>query len=147
MIKYTFFKSAFALSMLIVAAVTFSGCGEDGPSASEKQMKLLVGTWNITSVTVDGVDYTSIFDGFSLTFTDAPKSYTGVNGRRMWTVSGEFSFVNGAATMFMGPGNQMVTITTLTENALVLEMEWQETTIGSGRTKSIAGHHVFVFNR
>ncbi|HEY0656288.1 MAG TPA: lipocalin family protein [Chryseosolibacter sp.] len=141
---------SYVVALLVVtgSAISFSACdGNDGPSASEKQMKLLVGTWNISSVKVDGVDYTNIFDGFKLTFTDAPPTYSPVNGGKVWTEPGQFTFTDGAATQFFGPAGQVVTITTLTENALVLELVWNETSLGMGRTKSIAGNHEFVFTR
>jgi hypothetical protein len=146
--KYISIQSVITLCLLVSAALTFSACDKnDGPTASEKQMKLLVGTWNMAVVTVDGVDYTSVFDGLSLTFTDAPPRYSAVNGGKVWVEPKDFIFQNFDATEFIGPNFEIVTITTLTDRLLVLELRWNQASFEAGRAKSIAGHHVFMFNK
>jgi hypothetical protein len=147
--KYIYIQYTFALISLISVAFSFSACdGDDGPSAVEKQMKLLAGTWTMSSVTVDGVDQSSIFDGFKLTFTDTPATYEPVNGGKVWATGGSFRFNNNDATDFIRSNDGVVvTITSITENSLVLQMEWNRTTLDLGRIKSIAGNHEFVFSK
>jgi hypothetical protein len=145
--KYAYIQYVVILVLLVSAAVSFSACDGEEPTAAEKQMKLLVGTWAINSVTVDGVDYSNLFNGFTLTFTDAPATYTPTNGGKVWTTASGFNFTDGAASQFNGPGGEVVNISTLTSNSLVLEMEWSTTTLSGGRVKSISGHHEFVFSK
>ena len=97
---------------------------------------------------MDGVDYTTLFPGFTLTFAETPPTYTPTNGGKIWTNEAPLGFTDGAATTFLGPQMEEVRITTLTSNVLVLEMHWDTTTLGKGgRTHSVAGNHVFTFSK
>jgi hypothetical protein len=150
--KFAQIHYAVTLIILVMAVISFSGCDKsDEPSpelsAAEKQIQSLVGQWNINSVKVDGVDYTNLFTGFTLTFSHTPAGYIPANGGKVWATPAALSFQNDLATQFLGPGFQIVTITTLTSNTLVLQMPWSQTTLGPGRTKSISGNHEFVFSK
>jgi hypothetical protein len=137
--------SAFALS----ATLTLTSCKNDDPGATETNLnRLTAHQWNLTKVTVDGVDKTSLFTGLALQW-NKDNSFTVVNGGVMWPSSGTWSFTDGTAqTLFVSLGNSAdaeVTIETLNDTNLVISLHWDETTLGPGRVKSVEGDHIFEF--
>jgi hypothetical protein len=140
------FINVIALGLL----VGFSNCDNTPPvpepTEAEKKTILLTtgGTWNMESVKVDGVDKTSIYTPLTLSFTSS--SYSTTHGGVVWPASGTWHF-NDAATTITRSDNVEVTVNELTATRLVLGLNWATTSLGPGRTKAIAGAHVFTFTR
>jgi hypothetical protein len=147
--RLSYIQYIVAILLLSGAVFTLSSCGgSDEPSPIEKQQKLLAGTWTINSVKVDGVDYTNLFTGFTLTFTENPPRYSPTNGGKVWTTEEDLVFAGALGNAFVGPGSEIVSIETITANTLVLRMNWTTTTLGKGgRANSIAGNHEFTFTK
>jgi hypothetical protein len=147
--KYSYFLSALSIALLYTSVLLFSSCGgDDDPTAQEKAMKLLVGTWTVNSVTVDGVNHSDLFTGFTITFTDNPPAYSTANGGLVWDEpGGNINFTNANATAFNRGDGKEVTISSLTSNSLVLKLNWDKTTFGGGRTESVSGEHTFTLSK
>jgi hypothetical protein len=137
--------SAFALS----ATLTITSCKDDDPSATETNLnRLTAHNWNLTRVTVDGVDKTSLFSGLALQW-NKDNSFAVTNGGVMWPSTGTWSFTDGSAqTLFVSFHNSAdaeVAIETLNDTQLIISLHWDETTLGQGRVKSVEGDHIFEF--
>jgi hypothetical protein len=135
----------YALSICVGAAllVNVSSCKkDDGESATQRTQRLLTShTWQLSKLTVAGIDQTSLYP--SMTLTASQNVYTATNGEPVWPSSGTWELVD-QATIDRDNG-EIITIEELTENTLTLSMHWSETTYGPGRTKSVEGAHVFEF--
>jgi hypothetical protein len=125
------------------------GGGEPEPSLQEKaKQNLTASPWKVISVTVDGVDKTSLFTGFTITFTSAPSfNYTTTNGGAVWPSSGGWSFSDSDGKALNFSGVLPIQLTTLTETSLVMSFAWNKNTFGSGRSGSIKGNHVFTMGK
>ena len=137
--------SAFALS----ASLTVTSCKDDEPGATEMMVnRLTAHNWKLVTVTVDGVDNTSLFAGLTLQWNKA-SSFSAVNGGAMWPSTGTWSFTDGSGkTMIVSLkniGDVDVAIQTLDDTRLVISLFWDQTTLGSGRGGSVTGQHVFEF--
>jgi hypothetical protein len=106
--------------------------------------KLVASPWKVNTVTVDGVDKTTLFTNFTITF--AASSYTQTNGGPVWP-SGSWSFTDANATAFSRGDGISVQLTTLTENSLVMSLTWNKKTFGPGRIESIIGQHIFTMGK
>lgn len=130
----------------ISSVMLISSCdGDDNPSAQEAQLKKLTAkTWKIQSVKIDGVDHTQLFQ--SMTLTISKSSFTTTNGGQVWPASGTWEFADEQGTTITRGDNITITIEAASESELRLSLQWNETTFGPGREKSISGTHVFSFN-
>jgi hypothetical protein len=135
----------------VLALVTFSSCDSPPPepaeTEAEKNTKILVtgGAWNLQSVTVNGVDQTPLYEGLKVTFSSS--GYTAVAGGVIWPATGTWSFTSDAGTTIHRNDGLDLAITELTQSKLVVSFNWTKTTLGSGRTKSMAGAHVVSLTR
>lgn len=137
---------SYILSAVILTAVitVISSCGPQPVSEEEKVRTMLMsGTWQIQDVTVDGVNKNSLFDGFTIKFNEA--TYTTTNGGPVWPASGTWHV--STPTTIVHNGGDVISISSITENSLVLTLEWDETTLGGGRTQSVSGSHTFTFSK
>lgn len=135
------FSLAVILSLLVL-----SSCGGGGstPSATEVTTnQLKANTWRISTVTVDGVDQTTLFTGMTLSFTAT--DYTTTNGKAVWPASGTWSFIDNTAKKIKRSDNLEVTIAEVSSTTLKLSLNWATGTLGTGRVESVAGNHVFSF--
>jgi hypothetical protein len=141
--------SNLVLSMVFLIALSLSGCGDDPtpqPSAQDvAREKLTATTWKLTKVTVDGVDQTSVYENLTLTFTNT--AYTSTNGKVIWPTSGTWLFNNGQATEMKRNDGLEISIQNLTDTSLRLGLDWESTSIGTGRVLAIGGQHVFEFGK
>src|SRR6187402_1306932 len=87
------------LIALGLTGIFLSGCGEgEGPSAKEKQLNNLSGTWEVSSVTVDENDVTTDYTTFEVTLSGSANADVfayGVTGRpdlSPWPAGGTWSF-------------------------------------------------------
>ncbi|MBX2896895.1 MAG: hypothetical protein KF763_15720 [Cyclobacteriaceae bacterium] len=148
--------SKFKISVLKLLLVIFSvsalffisGCKkkEDDPKPSKQDevtSVLTSATWKVSSVTVDGVDKTELYAGLTLRFT--PTNYTSTNGVPVWPATGAWSFTTEEANAFQRSDGVLVEIIEVTATSLKLKLDWDETTLGSGRVGSVEGDHVFSF--
>jgi hypothetical protein len=145
-------KSLYTLLSVLAlsAAVSLSSCKkDDDPSATETNLSLLTAhSWDLTRVTVNGVDKTELFEGLTLHWAEN-NTFTTTHGGVMWPTTGTWSFTDGSGqglfVSLIDLQDAEVSIETLTETTLVVSLHWDETTIGQGRTKSVEGDHVFEF--
>jgi hypothetical protein len=135
----------FSVCMVAVALMSVTGCKkDDGESSIDRTERLLTAaTWELSRLTVDGTDQTARHTGMTLTVS--ANTYTAENGEPVWPTSGTWTLVD--ASTIDRDNDVMVTIETLNENALIVSMEWTQTTYGPGRTASSRGNHVFEFVR
>jgi hypothetical protein len=135
------FSLAVILSLLVL-----SSCGSSGstPSAAEVTAnQLKANTWRISTVTVDGVDQTTLYTGMTLSFTAT--NYTTTNGKVVWPASGTWSFIDDTAKKIKRSDNLEIGIVDVTTTTLKLSLTWATGTLGTGRVESVAGNHVFSF--
>lgn len=137
----------FGVMLILLNLFTLLACKDDNdPDPIAQNLALLAsGTWNISSVTVDGTDQTSLFNGLSITFQD--QAFSSANGGPVWPASGTWQFADATGTSFTRDDGVSVIIQALTEANLTLQLQWNETTLNSGRTSSIEGQHVFSFTK
>jgi len=144
------FNQLISLILLIGIMGIYSGCsGEDEtpePTAQEvATANLTSGPWRLNTVTVDGNNQTSVYEGLTLSFT--PNGYSTTNGGIVWPASGTWTFQNEAATMIKRSDDVDITIQELTLERMRLSFFWDTTTFKSGRSFSIEGQHVFTFTK
>lgn len=68
-----------------------------------------------------------------------------MNGSVVWPASGTWTFTDNTAKKIKRNDNLEVTITEVSATVLKLSLAWTTGTLGTGRTTSIAGNHVFSF--
>jgi hypothetical protein len=140
-------RIAYIFSLTVILSLfALSSCGSSGstPSATEiATNQLRANTWRINTVTVDGVDQTSLFSGMTLSFTAT--NYTTTNGKVVWPASGMWSFTDDTAKKIKRSDNLEVSIVDVTTTTLKLSLTWATGTLGTGRIESVAGNHVFSF--
>lgn len=101
---------------LLLGLVILSGCKDDPPvepSAAEKQLALIIGTWNYSSVTYDNVPDAGDWSNFTVTFTNGGYSTSGVSDGRelVWPSSGDWQFKDA--------GTDAINVNTLVRDDLV----------------------------
>lgn len=141
------------LSVLVFIALTaivtsMSSCGSDGgddPNPQTDVTTKLQGTWKIQSLMVDGVDKTSLFLGFAISFVSSSNFNTS-NGGQIFPNSGSFGFADSNATILRLSGVPDITFV-VTDTSLKMTLSWTKNTFGSGRIESISGQHVFTMNK
>lgn len=135
--------------MLVIILFGQSSCKDDSVSLTEGERvtKLLTdGTWSLSSVSVDDTEAGDLFEDFSITFTKTDYTTTGTTP--VWARNGMWSFVNtNSPTHFTREDDVVVTIASIEEKMLTLELLWTTQTISGGRKLSIKGKHVFVLTR
>jgi hypothetical protein len=148
-----FARATFAISILALGLVM--SCKPDEPTltAEQRVTKMLTengGQWSLPSVagvTVDGLDVTQdLFKNFSMTFGEGTLSTTGTTP--VWLRQDTWSFKDESATVIIrGQDNKEITISEITEDQLILTMEWEYETFEGGRMKSIKGTHQFALEK
>jgi hypothetical protein len=143
---------AFAFFITFVTFVfSFGSCLDDTKSTVEVvkeevvKAKLTASPWKIGQVTVGGVDQSSLYPNLVITFTE--KGFTTVNGGVIWPATGTWVFTSSNATSIETSNGLMIDIAEITDTTLKLVLQWDKTTIGTGRSKSISGLHVFSFGK
>lgn len=150
----TFFtRTAFVTSILAIG-LTMS-CKPDEPTLTTEQRvtKILTengGKWNlpaVAGVTVDGLDVTQdLFPGFSITFGEGTLSTTGTSP--VWLRQDTWSFKDESGNVIIrGQDNKEITISEITNDQLILTMEWEHDTFDDGRSKSIKGTYQFALEK
>lgn len=131
---------------LLVISSTLLNCGDEPIKISEQERVeslLLVGSWKIQQVKIDGSDKTQMFTDLTLKFANG--SFTTTKGEPVWPSSGSWVFDDETAKSFTRTDGVAVNIEEINESSLRLSLLWTQTTYGSGRSSSISGMHVFSF--
>ena len=138
-------RSLFTL-LLLAAMSQFIACdsgGEPSATAEEKVKALLMAKpWKIKSMTVDGVDKSSLFTNFTITFSSG--TYSTTNGGVEWPAVDSWSFTSNDATSFTRGDGIVVMLTEVTDTSLKLSFTWSKNTFGPGRAESVSGQTVFA---
>ena len=139
---------------MLIIAITVS-CGGDGnggddpiPETSATTLERLQGTWTLSSVTRDGNDVTSEFDGFAIAISNT--SYTITNGGTAWSVASGSMGINGdtAVSIDSMGGNTNISIAfSNSDKTLTLTVSVANSIFGGGRVSSLAGNYVFVLTK
>lgn len=134
------------LTLLLLAGMfQMISCGDDPVPETERVSTILTShKWNTSSVTVNGVQ-SSLFTGFSITFTAT--GFTTTNGAPVWPASGTWTFKDESAKVIVRNDGMEIKLNEVNDASLKLELTWNQTTIGPGRTSSIAGIHVFSMGK
>ena len=148
------FLVVISLVSLSALSFLFASCGgkDPAPSVGDKAISNLVTSpWKIVSVTIDGVDNTSLFTGFTITFTKATSnagSYTAVNGGLVWPTSGQWTIVDmNTAGSFLRNDGIEVQLLEVTATSLKMSLIWGKNTFGPGRIGSVSGQHIFTMGK
>ncbi|HZY82718.1 MAG TPA: hypothetical protein VFE50_24510 [Cyclobacteriaceae bacterium] len=133
---------------VLIVLPSCKGKGEDpGPEETEAQRitaLLTSSSWKLKSVTVDGVAK-NMFTNMGITFTSS--TFSATNGSPVWPSSGTWTFNDDTAKSFKRDDQTTVSIDAIDANNLTLSLDWTKTTVGPGRSQSVAGKHVFVLGK
>jgi len=135
-----------ALAFLCGVSAIFTGCskGSDAAPSQADQVKatLMASPWKIKTMTVDGVDKTSLFTNFSITFSAT--GYTTTKGGPVWPTTDSWSFTDASATAFNRGDGITVQLLEATTSSLKMSFAWNKNTFGPGRVESVSGQTVFA---
>ena len=131
-------------SFMLISLLTQSGCKKDEPTPQDIIKQNLVGSlWRIKSVTVDGVDQTSMYSGMTIQFTAT--TYSTTQGRVIWPASGSWRFVSTDGSLVRDDGLELTIA--VTNTTLDIDLFWPERDIGGGRSNALSGNHTFSFTK
>jgi hypothetical protein len=135
-----------AASLFVIIGLLFlTSCKKDDPEPETARIQkiLAANSWVIQTVTVNEMDQTNLFTGLTLSFTKT--NYSTTNGGVVWPASGTWEFVDETAKTIVRNDGLQITINEVTNTSLKLALTWSTTTLGGGRTASVAGDHEFSF--
>jgi len=145
LIKYTL------LGLTLLGLLTFTSCGKDDTPPTpqvDPEQEIVDGlnkSWTITSVTLDNVDVTGDWNGFTLTF-NGTKEYTATalsaESILVWPASGSYTFPNATnANLILRNDDIQITISNMTDTTVTLSF----TILGrtGGRKEGLIGGWVF----
>ncbi len=150
------FKVACSVLLLTYGVTYLVGCGGGGDptpqiSETEQAVKNLTGSsWKMKSVTIDGVDKSSLFTSFTMTFTKSGStngSYTTTGGGVVWPGNGNWALQSGVSSFTRAEDGLAVKIDELTETSFKMSLTWSKTTLGPGRIQSLKGQYVFAMGK
>ncbi|MBL7873159.1 MAG: hypothetical protein JNM78_16190 [Cyclobacteriaceae bacterium] len=136
------------ITMIFSALLFLQSCSSKGgdPSPADQMKAILIaGSWNLQTVSVDGVDKTAVYTGLTIKFTDG--NFTTTNGRVVWPASGTWQFANDSGKIITRGDGLSITIEEATASKLILKFNWSQNTLGPGRTTSVKGENVFTFGK
>lgn len=141
---------------LIVVLFTYANCGGDPPApppVTDVQFDKLNKTWKINTVSLDGVDKTSDYTGFQLTFSGTkgtpPFNYatTARPSLSPWPASGTWDFGAAPETQIIrdkGTADELSVTYAVTEATLTVSFTFNGTGY-SARTEVVKGAWVYTF--
>ena len=143
--KAVWITATFVLA--VSALVSMSSCGGGGSTPEGPNIDALLksGTWKVKTVTVNNTDNLSLFTGLTVTFTAA--NFASTNGDPVWPVAGTWTLNSATKTITRGDGLTVTVGDGISETSLTLSLTWNKTTLGGGRTTSVAGNHIFTFGK
>lgn len=129
----------------VVCLMSCGGGGDDGtdePSAQERALEDLTGTWRLASITVDGNDITANYPGFTFSYTEA--TYTTVNAKILFKASGTWSWAdNTTSTLFNLDDGKSISITLLNQSEFGLAF----THTSGGSAAGVSGNYRITMSR
>jgi hypothetical protein len=127
--------------LLVVTTLIFNGCKKgDDPDPADEKFNQLSGVWRLGTITNDGLDVTTQYDGFTLTInTDGTFSTTG--GNNPWPASGTLEFINADLDQWLRSDGVEITIQNATASTLGLSMT--QNSIANGRISGVTGQFGF----
>jgi len=138
----------------LIVLFTFSNCGEDNPpqpTDAELRVEALTGTWEVTTVTLDGTDVTTDYDGMTLTFSSSKGySVSGGDFSPIWQSSGTYDFKTAAdgsediSTLVRDDAVEM-TVGNVSDANLSLSFDFAVSP--PCRTKGVCGGYSFSFTK
>ncbi len=149
-IKTRYIALLLSFVTLAVMMAQLTSCGKKSDPAptvsAQDQVKaqLVANPWKLQSVSVDGVDQTSVYQGFAITFTGS--GYTTSKGGAVWPASGTWTFASTDGTAIKRDDGLDVQIL-VTATLLKMTLTWTKTTLGGGRIESLKGQHVFTMTK
>lgn len=106
------------LSLFAGVSSCGGGGGEPEKTPQEIAQELLLTTWNMTAITLDGSDVSELYPGFSITIGDG--SFTTTNAGGLFPAQGTWDWVGDSDNMIMTGRGKSITITTLSASSAVL---------------------------
>ena len=121
------FKNKYCLCLLSISLLLFiMNCGGDDPSEPDQTPQeiaeaLFTGTWNLNagSITLDGVDVTDDYLGFTLNVMVG--TYSTTNAGELFPASGTWSWVGTSDAQVTTGSGKEITLSTLSETNLVIQ--------------------------
>lgn len=136
------------LLIAVVFLLSLPGCGKkDELTAHEKITVLLTSSiaWQNPEVTVDNIDYSELYNDFSISFERG--AYTTTSGAPIWRASGTWAFLNEEATLLKFDNVTEVEINSISDETLELTLFWDTDTFEPGRVKSVRGKNKFKLKK
>lgn len=137
-----------AMFTCLVLVTVFTSCQKENVlSEQEKIAATLTGAkaWDTPIVIVDGVDYSELYEGFSITFL--ADTYTTTAGGPVWKSAGTWDFVEEGASLINLDGEREVEITLGSPDVIELTFEWEQDTFGFERSGSVKGKQKFKLKK
>ena len=137
-----------AMLAMFCGLLFIQSCGSKGNDplpVDQTKSVLTSGIWKLLSVSVDGVDKTSLYTGLTLSFTVS--NFNSTNGRVIWPNSGTWQFTDGTGKNITRGDGLQIAIDEASTSKLVLKLTWNQTTLGPGRVNSLMGVNVFSFGK
>jgi hypothetical protein len=135
--------------LIVLLTAILTSCGGDDEEASPQNTPALLTAhpWKLSRVTVSGVDKTTVYSGLQLTFSG--NSYTAQPSNPIWLTGGSWSLESETTIRVIPQGQDPLTVTliSISDNALKVSLDWDDTTLDAGRAGSVEGSHVFEFIR
>jgi len=138
---------ATSFSVLTIALISMSACGGGGNDVEKPDVASLLksGQWKVQTVTVNGTNQLSVYTGLTITFSDP--TFTSTNGEPVWPASGTWTLNSDGTIITRDDGLTVNVGENISESSLTLSLAWSETTLGGGRSESVAGNHTFTFGK
>lgn len=137
----TFIVAIFTAAILLALLTSCGSKPDIVPNTQDAvKAKMTANTWDLQSVSVDGVDQTGVYKNLTIKFTGT--NFTSTNGGVVWPASGTWEFTSLDATSFKRDDGIEVNVEA-TDVTLRLTLTWTKTTLGGGRIESVKGKNVF----
>lgn len=116
-------RGGLVLSLVMLSLfLGFTSCGGGGgepeKTPQEIAQELLLTTWNMTAITLDGSDVSDLYPGFSITIGDGTFSTTNAGG--LFPAQGTWDWVGDSNNMILTGRGKSITLTTLSASSAVL---------------------------
>ncbi len=141
------------LSILFLATSCGGDGGGDGGGDPEPQTyeELITGSWTMSSISVDNVDVTSDFTGFSIALTSNGKgsnagSFSINNANGIIATSGNYS-LNSSSGIVLGDGTSVSISLSNSNKTLTFAFINSNTIFSGGRTEGASGNYTVILNK
>ena len=154
-----------ALMMVALLSVVgmLSSCGGSEPNPEPTAGDLVLASlatspWKVKSVTVDGVDKSSMFADLTITFTSNQSldgkpsafsgSFTATNGGVVWPATGTWTITDPTVGSSLSRSDGVtIQLSEASATSIKMSLAWSKNTFGAGRVGSVKGQHVFTMGK